>query len=442
MMDGDIWLESQAGQGSTFFFTVKFAPVSAGDLAQEWSTNADLVGKAVLVVDDKEINRQLLAKLLTRWGLRPVLVTSGDDAVRAMEESVVRGAVFPIVLLDQNMPGMSGLQTAEKIRQISPEEKTAILILSSSPKPADRELANRLGILTYLAKPLRRATLLDALLNAVRSKKSGAVEAVASRDTGAERHLRILLAEDNVVNQRLTIRLLEKMGHDVTLATNGQEAAALARQNNFDLIFMDIQMPVMSGFEATRLIRQQQNSDGHFTAIIAMTAHAMVGDQEKCLQAGMDGYLAKPIHSQSLRAEMDRVLNQESRQKKETMTKPSESCSERVVNFSELFERAEKDRELLQDLVGIFKEDFPRYCASLKEAVGRKEFKLVQFIAHTLRGMLSNMAAARTAALVGRLEEVARGGEQSGLIEVFALFEKEVSGLMPELETYLEEARR
>jgi two-component system, sensor histidine kinase and response regulator len=442
LMDGDIWLESEPGRGSTFFFTVKFAPVSAGEMSQPASTYKDLAGKTVLVVDDKEINRQLLAKLLPRWGLRPVLAASGEEAVQTMAASAARGAVYPIVLLDQNMPRMSGLQTAKEIRHLAPKATTSILILSSSPKTPDLGLRNRLGILTYLTKPLRRATLLEALLKAVRVGEADPSEAAAASDTKGERRLRILLAEDNAVNQRLAIRLLEKMGHHVTLANNGQEAATLAQQNNFDLIFMDIQMPMMSGFEATRLIRQQQLSGARSTPIIAMTAHAMVGDQEKCLQAGMDGYLAKPIRSPSLRAEMDRVLHQESRQERETMKKPAKTSQQRVVNFSELVERTDRDRELLHDLLGIFKEDFPRYYASLKDAVLQKDVKRVELVAHTLRGMLSNMAAGRAATLAGQLEKAARAGDQTGLTESFALFEREVSGLRLELETYLEEVRR
>jgi PAS domain S-box-containing protein len=441
LMDGHIWLESEPGRGSTFFFTVKFAPVSAGELAQALSTYKDLVGKTVLVVDDKEINRHLLARLLPHWGLRPVLVTSGEEAVRTMAESAARGAVFPVVLLDQNMPGMSGLQTAEKIRDVAPKDKTAILVLSSSPKTADRELADRLDILSYLTKPLHRAALLEALLKAVRAGDSGPPQLPAASDTRRERRLRILLAEDNAVNQQLTIRLLEKLGHHVTLANNGREVVALAQRDNFDLIFMDIQMPIMGGFEATRLIRQQQISGGRTTPIIAMTAHAMVGDQEKCLQAGMDGYLAKPIRSSSIRAEMGRVLNQESRLERETVKKSPEPPQERVLNFSELFERTDKDRQLLHDLLGIFKEDFPRHYASLKEAVEQKDVKRVEIVAHTMRGMLSNMAAARAAAAVGHLESAARGGDQAGLMKGFVLFEKEISGIMPELETYLEEVR-
>jgi two-component system, sensor histidine kinase and response regulator len=442
LMDGDIWLESEPGRGSTFFFTAKFAPVSVGELAQPASTYKDLAGKTVLVVDDKEINRQLLAKLLPRWGLRPVLVTSGEEAVRTMAESAARGALYPIVLLDQNMPEMSGLQTAEKIRHLAPKATTAILILSSSPKTPDRGLSSRLGILTYLRKPLRRATLLEALLKAVRVNESNPAEAAATSHTKGERRLRILLAEDNAVNQRLAIRLLEKMGHHVTLANNGREAATLAQQDSFDLIFMDIQMPIMSGFEATRVIRQQQISGRRSTPIIAMTAHAMVGDQEKCLQAGMDGYLAKPIRSPSLRAEMDRVLNQESHQEREPMKKAAETSQERVVNFSELVERTDKDRELLHDLLGIFKEEFPRYHASLRAAVLQKDVKRVELVAHSLRGMLSNMAAGRAATVAGQLENAARAGDQTDLTECFTLFEREVSGLMLELETYLEEVRR
>jgi PAS domain S-box-containing protein len=253
--------------------------------------------------------------------------------------------------------------------------------------------------------------------------------------------LQLLLVEDNAVNQRLGERLLSKMGHQVTLAFNGQLAVDLTLRRKFDLILMDIQMPVMSGTEATRLIRASEKKNGGHVPIIAMTAHAMTGDAEKFLDAGMDGYVSKPIRPGALRAEIDRLTSPKSILENPTMNRSNDNTSLPGVNFPELLARVDNDRELLRDLLLIFKEDFPRHFHALQEAVSRGDSAQVSAVSHTLKGMLSNLSATRAAACAAALEHIGRAKDTASLAKALVAFEHETLCLIPEMDTYLLEVQ-
>jgi two-component system, sensor histidine kinase and response regulator len=441
LMGGEIWLESTPRQGSKFFFTAGFARASASEHLCEPTVHAELAGKTVLVVDDNEVNRELLARLLPRWGMRPVMAVDGFEAVEAFEQSVRRGAPFPLVLLDQNMPGMDGYEVAERIRRASPDEKPAILILTSSPSADEGERAKKLRIAKRLSKPLRRAALHEAIRKALGGLEKPAGTPISVRRIDGSEGLDVLLAEDNTVNQKLATRLLEKMGHKVTLAVNGQKALELVQQHKYDVILMDIQMPVLGGMEATRSILDLEKVRGVHTPIIAMTAHAMAGDADKCLQAGMDGYVSKPIRTELLSSEIERVTRTKVKWKERTMQESKDLAVGTSVNLPELLARVDNDRELLRDLLSIFAEEFPRYLLALQEAVAHEDAKQVATVSHTLKGMLSNLAVTKAAASAGQLEQQARVGDQSSLKQAFVAFELDVQGLLPEMETYMAEAQ-
>jgi two-component system sensor histidine kinase/response regulator len=441
LMGGEIWLESTPRQGSKFFFTARFARASASEDLSEPAVHAELAGKAVLVVDDNEVNRELLARLLPRWGMRPVMTVDGFEAVEAFEQSVRRGAPFPLVLLDQNMPGMDGYEVAERIRRASPDGKPAILILTSSPSADDGERAKKLRIAQRLSKPLRRAALHEAIRKALGGLEKRADTPITVQKIHAAEGLQVLLTEDNTVNQKLATRLLEKMGHAVTLAVNGQKALELVQRYKYDVILMDIQMPVLGGMEATRSILDLEKGRGVHTPIIAMTAHAMTGDADKCLQAGMDGYVSKPIRTELLNAEIERVTRTKVKWKERTMQESKDLAVGTSVNLPELLARVDNDRELLRDLLSIFAEEFPRYLLALQEAVAHEDAKEVATVSHTLKGMLSNLAVTKAAASAGQLEQQARVGDQSSVKQAFVAFELDVQGLLPEMETYMAEAQ-
>jgi two-component system sensor histidine kinase/response regulator len=439
LMRGDLGLESEPGKGSKFFFTLPFDNVAIKQPTNP-VTHPDLAGKPVLVVDDNEVNRHLLKHLLPQWGLQPVIAADGYEALRLFEKKLREGVAFPLILLDHQMAQMDGYEVAERVRKLVPKEQTGILILSSSSTPGDQERSKSLGIARRLGKPLRRAALLDAILSVFQGEAPSATKALASGEAREARPLRLLLTEDNRVNQTLAIRILEKMGHCVTLAVNGSEAVDLVQKGEFDLVLMDIQMPVMSGVEATRKIREWESATGHHIPIIAMTAHAMAGDAEKYQAAGMDGYVSKPIRTALLRQELCRLTEESKPQEDRTMQIPNQKDQgEAAFNFAELLVRVDNDRELLIDLLTIFKEDFPRHLQGLREAIAGRDSAAVAAVSHTLKGMLSNLAAERASRLAGQLEKLAREGQSRNFSDLLFQFETEAESLLPQLEAYVAE---
>jgi CheY-like chemotaxis protein len=252
----------------------------------------------------------------------------------------------------------------------------------------------------------------------------------------------LLLVEDNPVNQKLAVRLLEKMGHSVAFAVNGREALDTLQRQSFDLVLMDIQMPVMGGVEAAQKIRELERQSGAHIPIIAMTAHAMAGDAERYLAAGMDGYVSKPIHVETLRAELNRFTNDGNREVTLDMPPRSKEFSSSAVDFAELLARVENDRELMLELVSIFKEEFPKQLGALHQAVDARDAKQVAAIAHTLKGMLSNLAAHQAAAAASRLEQLGRNAEITAFPSAFSLLEREAATLLRELDTSLTEVHK
>jgi two-component system, sensor histidine kinase and response regulator len=263
----------------------------------------------VLIVDDNFTNRRVLMGMLGRWGMKPTAVEGGRMALQALEVAKSIGRPFPLVLLDGQMPEMDGFTLAEKIKEDPGLVGATIMMLTSAGHLGDASRCRELGISAYLVKPIRQGELLQGIcqvLNFAAEKQAPLVTRHTLRE--ARNRSRILLAEDNAVNQTLAMRLLEKRGYMVTLASNGQEAVAAVEKEMFDLVLMDIQMPEMDGFQATAAIRKREASTGRRTPIVAMTAHALKGDQERCLAGGMDAYISKPIRSNELFETIERML--------------------------------------------------------------------------------------------------------------------------------------
>ena len=306
MMGGKIWLESEVGLGSEFHFTARLGVAHEKTSTTEGITPTEnLGGVKVLVVDDNRTNRKILEGMLRRWEMKVTSVEGGEEALK--ELSLARGARKPysLILTDMHMPKMDGFALVERIRQ-SPEQSTAtIMMLTSAGHRGDAARCEELGVSAYLLKPIRQSELREAVARVLGTKEQeGAIPLITryslqgSQEPSASLH--ILLAEDNLVNQRLAARLLEKRGHTVVIAANGREALKAFENEDFDLLLMDLQMPEMDGFEATVAIRKKEKDSGSHLPIVALTAHAMKGDREKCLAGGMDGYLTKPIRPQEL----------------------------------------------------------------------------------------------------------------------------------------------
>jgi PAS domain S-box-containing protein len=311
MMGGRVWLESQPGQGSTFHFTAQLAlqdTASARPIPLQPERLRDL---HALIVDDNFTNRRVLHGMLTRWGMRPTSVEGSRAALQALEIAKSTGHPFPLMLLDGQMPGMDGFALAEQIQKDAGLIAVTIMMLTSAGHLGDAARCRELGISAYLVKPIRQTELLDGIcqvLNKVSAAKS--MPLVTRHTLREDKHRsRVLLAEDNAVNRTLAVRLLEKRGYNVVVAGNGSEAVQSFENNLFDVVLMDIQMPVMDGFEATAAIRAKEKLTGGHIPIIAMTAHALKGDQERCIAAGMDRYISKPIRTSELFSTIESMLS-------------------------------------------------------------------------------------------------------------------------------------
>jgi two-component system, sensor histidine kinase and response regulator len=310
MMNGKIWVESQPGEGSTFHFTAQLAAQDTPAAASVRVEPEKLRDMHVLIVDDNSTNRRLLSGMLTRWGMRPTGVESGRAALQAMDIARSTGRPFPLILLDGQMPEMDGFELAEQIKNERSPENVSIIMLTSAGHLGDAARCRELGISAYLVKPVRQRDVLDVICSALGTTPPETPTLLTRHALREERNrATVLLVEDNAVNQTLAIRLLEKRGYVVSVAGDGREALATLEKDNFDVVLMDIQMPEMDGFEATAAIRDKEKHTGQHLPIIAMTANALKGDQERCLEAGMDAYIAKPIRTKELFAAIETILD-------------------------------------------------------------------------------------------------------------------------------------
>jgi CheY-like chemotaxis protein len=306
LMGGRIWLESVPDEGTPVHFTARFGRSAKPPEEVEVHPDIDLAGRTVLVVDDNATNRRILERQLAALGLRPFVAGDAETALRLMEDFAGH---YDVVVTDSQMPDTDGFEFARRVNQRWPEYSPRILMLSSVSSTGAAARCHSLGISRHILKPAKGAELREAIVEllahngAVSTRGADSIGAGAGRGNrtpGGMRGLKILVAEDNSVNQRVVQRVLERAGHSVALVGDGAQAVSAWRSEHYDLILMDVQMPVMDGFEATAAIRALEQGVRARTPILALTAHAMVGDRQKCLDHGMDGYLQKPIDTKAM----------------------------------------------------------------------------------------------------------------------------------------------
>ncbi|HEY2469886.1 MAG TPA: response regulator [Terracidiphilus sp.] len=406
LMGGTMWVESKVRQGSKFHFTVALGIQKSEPepLAKEVYKLVDL---PILVVDDNDSNRRILKEILTNWHMKPTLANSGAEALSALGRADSKNS-FALALLDVHMRDMDGFAVAEQIRNSYRQQGLKVILLTSASRPSDAARCRELGISDYLSKPIKQSELFDAIVTAMaeHGRKPEGCESASTFIQAPERSLRVLLAEDNPVNQTLAMRILQKLGHKVQVVNNGREALGRSQAEEFDLILMDVQMPELDGLEATTAIRAAESNTGKHVPIVAMTAHAMKGDREKCLSAGMDDYLSKPIRTEQLKQVLSEVM------KPRNMGQSSEPDSFRAIGQLELLlESVMGDRGLLTEMAELWIADSEKQEAQIRNGLDSGDAIMVQRAAHAIKGSVGTFQASAAQDAANQLELSAKNAD-------------------------------
>ncbi|MDG3005452.1 hybrid sensor histidine kinase/response regulator [Paludisphaera mucosa] len=419
LMGGRIWLESRPGVGTTFHFTAKLPRCLVASHAAA-DASADFRGMRTLIIDDNATNRTILERVVIGWGMTPTLCDSGLTGLEAMSRAVDEGRPYSLVLLDAMMPEVDGFEVIRRINADPYVVGATILMLSSAAQLYDAVSYREMGLSRFLIKPVRPSDLLAAIRQGLGGRSVPRHDPSTPDTTpgpSANEPLRILLADDNAVNQRLGARLLEKQGHAVVVAGDGRQTLELLAGGHFDMVLMDIQMPVMNGFEAAAAIRSREVLYGGHIPIIALTANAMKGDKEQCLQSGFDAYVTKPIRWPQLASAIEGLSRD--RPRVDTAGQgPSPPPS--ILDEAASLERLGGDVDLLKEIATIFIGDCPRMVDQIADAVARGDAGALKLAAHTLRGSASNFASPAVEDAASRLEKMGSLGDVVGAPEAFA----------------------
>ncbi len=442
IMGGELWMESQIGVGSQFHFTVALGRADA-----DFNHFAELVvvgGTRVLVVDDNATNRQILCEMLKNWGMQPEAMENASQGLERLQQAEGAGTPFGLVLSDVQMPDVDGFEFVEWVRGTPAVANTPVIMLTSGGRNGDAARRIELKVAERLMKPVKQSELFDAIvrvLGVTSAERESAKEPAESETAQPLDSLKVLLAEDNVVNQKLAVGVLEKQGHTVQVVPNGQAALERLEEEEFDLVLMDVQMPILDGLAATRLIREQEQITGDHLPIIAMTAHAMKGDREECLNAGMDEYIAKPIRVSAMQEKFVEVIEryglsndrrrpnqaqaaskrQEVRMDHASLETPSssENPPEPVVDWERAMAIVGGDPRLLDEIISVYLLEKNSLRDTMERSLKSGDTDRLYRAAHTLKGASAAIGASRATSMSSTLEMAARNREIDRLPELF-----------------------
>lgn len=416
MMGGNVWVESELGKGTTFTFTIIAEAAASKSKVYLKGNRPELQGKKVLIVDDNQTNRRILNIQTDSWGMQSVLASSSDEALRVLAE----GAEFDIALFDYQMPHMDGIELSHEIRKFENSKNIPIVILTSVGRKDELTDYDRMNLAAFLSKPIKQMQLQETLVNVLsgteKGKKPGFEKTKKiDRELGSRKPLRILIAEDNVVNQRVALRIFDKLGYRADVAANGKEAVQSARNINYDIIFMDILMPEMDGYQATAVILDEFSPENR-PKIIAMTANAMQGDRETCLEAGMDDYISKPVRMEEMQQVLKKWSDRLYEEKDELITElkkqrtPTRIIDESKITFLQDIQ-TEEDVNFYVELLDIYIADLPVMIGNIKTAVKEQNAKMLQMNAHKLKGSSVTLGIDIITQMTHDLETAARKNE-------------------------------
>lgn len=440
MMNGKIWVESprpnpskkQGGPGSTFHFTATFGKKCEAH-PQKTQKTVELKNLSVLVVDDNATNRQILEEMLLNWGMNPTTVESGPAALTELVRSSTMGEPYQLVLLDAHMPEMDGFMTTEQILKNTRIVPPTIMMLSSLDRDESLARCKELGITAYLVKPIKPSELWNIIAKTFGYQENTEMAKLESKTQMSEREeriLRILLAEDNPINQKVAKAFLEKRGWEVFCVENGREVLEALDKNAYDLILMDVQMPEIDGYEATRQIREREKQTSGHIPILAMTAHALKGDREKCLEAGMDGYVPKPVKAEELYRAIQGLFNGKSDENQKLNEKKGIP-----INLEKAMDNVDGDVELLRVIIQDCREQFPERMKEIESFVKEKAIAQIEKKVHSIKSNLG-LIGAESAYRAGHfLETLAREKKVGEIPQAFQTLQKEMDTLQRFLES-------
>ena len=419
LMGGEIGVESEEGKGSTFWFTAVLEKQPDGK-EKRIVVHEDIRGERILIVDDNATNRYVLREQLKSWECRYEEASSGQHAIEKLRRAVIDKDPFEIAIIDLKMPEIDGETVGKKIKQDPDLRNTILVLMTSMGQRGDAKRLEKIGFAAYLTKPIRQSKLYDCLATITGVQKKAAMEQPApivtqhSLSEDRKRKVRILLAEDNMINQKVALNILKKLGYSADAVANGKEAVKALEMISYDMVLMDCQMPEMDGYETTREIRNpESNIINHNITVIAMTANAMKGDREKCLSAGMDDYLSKPVKPQALYDMLKKWLTEDdSFQKKEPTVLDTEPMQD-IFDRAGLLDRLMGDEKPSKKVLGEFFEDVPQKCTVLKEALDNGDADMIQHQANTLKAAFANVGALVLQDIAYQIELAGKEGDMS-----------------------------